>query len=157
MRYLDRSVTAILIVDLLATAGDVTLSWTSPIYPKLYSNDTSINPLGRPITPDEDSWIGSLLNVGAIIGPFPYGFVSGKFGRRIGLLAIAVPQIISFLTMAHATDIHYFYFARFLAGLAVGGGYTLLPMYIAEVSRDDNRGAMSLTLNVFWALGNFLP
>nr|XP_023011502.1 facilitated trehalose transporter Tret1-like [Leptinotarsa decemlineata] len=157
MKHFQSSVTAILIVDLLATSGDVTLSWTSPMYPKLYSNDTSVNPLGRPISPDEDSWIGSLLNLGAIIGPYPYAIIAGKIGRRIALLAVALPQIISFLIMAFAKHIYLFYFARFLAGLAVGAGYSLLPMYIAEISRDDNRGAMSLTLNVFWAIGNFLP
>nr|XP_023011503.1 facilitated trehalose transporter Tret1-like [Leptinotarsa decemlineata] len=147
----------VLTADLLATAGDVTYSWTSPIYPKLYSNDSSINPLGTPITPDEDSWLGSLATVGALLCFLPYGYISGKFGRKIALLAVAIPHIISFTIFAFATHIYLFYAARFLGGIALGGGYFLLPMYISEISRDANRGAMSLTLNVFWAIGNFLP
>ncbi|KAJ8977230.1 hypothetical protein NQ317_003805 [Molorchus minor] len=57
----DYNILTVFIVDLLATTGDVALSWTSPIYPKLYSNDTSINPIGRPITESEDSLLGSFL------------------------------------------------------------------------------------------------
>ncbi|KAJ8931864.1 hypothetical protein NQ314_015130 [Rhamnusium bicolor] len=144
-------------VDLLATSGDVTLSWTSPIYPKLYSNDSSINPLGKPITAQQDAWIGCLVTFGAILGPLPFGFIAEKFGRKIGLLSIAIPHIISYCTMAFAKNIYLFYFGRLLGGLAMGGGYTLLPMYIAEISQDSNRGMMSQTLNVFWAIGNFLP
>lgn len=144
-------------VNLLATSGDVTLTWTSPVYPKLYSNDSSINPIGRPITTDEDGWLGSLVNIGAMIGPFPFSFIAERFGRKVGLLCIAIPHIASYLTMAFAQNIYIFYFARIIGGLALGGGYSLLPMYIAEISQDSNRGMMSLTLNIFWAIGNFLP
>ncbi|KAG5880299.1 hypothetical protein JTB14_020045 [Gonioctena quinquepunctata] len=127
------------------------------MYPKLYSNDSSINPLGKPITSHEDSWIGSLLNLGAIVGPFPFIFIAGKLGRKIALLLVAIPHIISYLTLAFAKDIYLYYLARFIGGLSVGGGYALLAMYIAEISRVCNRGAMTMTLNVFWAIGNFLP
>lgn len=135
----------------------MTLSWTSPIYHRLYSNDPSVNPLGKPITPDEDGWLGSLLTIGAIVGPLPYSFIAQKFGRKIGLLCVAVPHIISYSTMAFARTIYLFYFGRILGGLALGGGYTLLPMYITEISEDHNRGTLTLSLNVFWALGNFIP
>ncbi|CAH1984044.1 unnamed protein product [Acanthoscelides obtectus] len=144
-------------VDLLATSGDIALSWTSPMLPKLQSNDSSINPLGRPITKDEDSWIASLLNIVAAVGSFPFSIIADKFGRRIGLIAIAVPFIVSYLTLAMAKNLYWYYFARAIGGLAIGGGYALLPLYIAEVSKDSNRGAMSQTLNVFWAIGNFIP
>ncbi|XP_018573242.1 facilitated trehalose transporter Tret1-like [Anoplophora glabripennis] len=144
-------------VDLLATSGDITLSWTSPIYPKLYSNDTSINPLGKPITEDEDAMIGSVLTLGAMIGPLPFGFIAEKFGRKPALLSIAVPHIISYLTMAFSKNVYLYYLGRALGGLAMGGGYSVLPMYLAEISKDSNRGAMTQTLNVFWATGNFLP
>ncbi|KAJ8936175.1 hypothetical protein NQ318_019056 [Aromia moschata] len=144
-------------VDLLATSGDITLSWTSPVYPKLYSNDTSINPLGKPITEDEDGWIGSLVTIGAMIGPLPYSFISEHFGRKISLLCIAIPHAVAYLSMAFGKSVYFYYFGRLFGGIAVGGGYTILPMYIAEVSQDSNRGMLSQTLNVFWAIGNFLP
>ncbi|CAH1969204.1 unnamed protein product [Acanthoscelides obtectus] len=147
----------VIAVCILATSGDITMSWTSPMYPKLYSNDTSINPLGRSITEDEDSWIGSLINVGAIVGPLPFGFIGERFGRKIGLLCIAIPHVVSYLTMAFAKEVYLFYFGRILGGIAVGGGYTLLPMYIAEVSDEMKRGFYSVFLGIFWGFGNFLP
>lgn len=115
------------------------------------------NPFGRPLTPNEESWIGSLLDLGAIVGPFPFGFLADRFGRKIGLMAIAIPHIISYLTLAFAKVPDLYLFARFIAGLAVGGGYALLPMYISEVAEDSNRGTLSNTLNMFWTFGNLLP
>ncbi|KAJ8942450.1 hypothetical protein NQ318_002662 [Aromia moschata] len=108
------------------------MTWTSPIYPKLYSNDPSINPLGKSITQEEDGWIGSLINIGAMIGPFIFSFIAEKFGRKIGLLCIAIPHITAYITFAFAKNVYLFYFGRLFGGLSVGGGYTLLPMYIAE-------------------------
>ncbi|KAJ8942449.1 hypothetical protein NQ318_002661 [Aromia moschata] len=142
---------------LLATSGDITMTWTSPIYPKLYSNDTSINPLGKPITQEEDGWIGSLINIGAMIGPFIFSFIAEKFGRRIGLLCIAIPHITAYITFAFARNVYLFYFGRLFGGISVGGGYTLLPMYMAEISEDSNRGFLSVSLIFFWSMGNLLP
>uniref|UniRef100_A0A6P7G950 Facilitated trehalose transporter Tret1-like n=1 Tax=Diabrotica virgifera virgifera TaxID=50390 RepID=A0A6P7G950_DIAVI len=157
MKVFESSILVVLIVDLLATTGDLTLSWTSPIYPKLYSNSTAINPLSRKITRNEDAWLGSLLNFGAIIGPIPFGYISQCYGRKIGLLAIAVPHIMSFFIFAFAESIQLFYVARFIGGVALGGGYCLYVIYIAEIAKDSNRGKMSLTISIFCAIGNFLP
>ncbi|CAH1171157.1 unnamed protein product [Phaedon cochleariae] len=157
MGKISRTLLVVCAVDLLATTGDISFSWTSPIYPKLYSNDSTINPLGRPITPDEDTWLGSLLNFGAIIGSPFFGYISAAFGRKPALLCIALPHVISYVTMAFARNINLFLLARFVSGIAVGGGYTMLATYIGEIAEDSSRGGMSLTLNVFWAIGNFIP
>ena len=45
------------------------MGWTSPTSPKL-SKEDSDNPLGIAITPDQASWIGSLITLGAAIGIF---------------------------------------------------------------------------------------
>ncbi|EFA10056.1 facilitated trehalose transporter Tret1-2 homolog [Tribolium castaneum] len=147
----------VLTVDILAICGDITMTWTSPILPKLYSNDSNINPLDRPITPDEESWIGSLINIGAVIGPFPFSFLSEKLGRKISLLCISVPYIISNGILALVPHIYWYYFARFLAGIALGGANTVLSVYISEIAEDSNRGMLSVTLNVFWTFGNLIP
>ncbi|CAH2017738.1 unnamed protein product [Acanthoscelides obtectus] len=113
---LSYTLVSVLAVNLLATSGDITMTWTSPIYPKLHSNDSTINPIGREITRDEDGWIGSLVNVGAMFGPLPFSFVSERFGRKIGLLSIAIPHIIAFMTMAFAESVYLFYLGRLLGG-----------------------------------------
>ncbi|CAH0552147.1 unnamed protein product [Brassicogethes aeneus] len=144
-------------VGLLATAGDTMMTWVSPMYVKLYSNDTNINPLGAPISREQDTWIGSIINIGSMVGPFPFGFISGRFGRKIALLSIAVPYFISYVILAFARDVNLYYFARLFAGISIGGGYTLLPTYVTEVTEDSTRGLMTSLLNVFWTFGNLIP
>lgn len=116
-----------------------------------------MNPIGRPITKEEDSWIGSLMNIGAMLGTLPFGYIAEKLGRKPALLCIAIPHFVAYVSMAFAQNVYLFYFGRFLGGLAVGGGYTVLPMYIAEVAEDSKRGVYSVTLGIFWSIGNFLP
>lgn len=113
--------------------------------------------MGRKITKDEDGWIGSLLYIGAIFGPLPFGFIAEHFGRKIALLLVGIPHIISYVTMAFAKNIYLFYFGRLFGGLAMGAGYALIPMYIAEVADHSKRGFYSVCLGVFWCFGNCLP
>lgn len=40
--------------------------WTSPTLPKLLADDSPI-----PITPDESSWIASIVLLASIVGPIP--------------------------------------------------------------------------------------
>ncbi|XP_050304818.1 facilitated trehalose transporter Tret1-like [Anthonomus grandis grandis] len=157
MFRISTTVITVLVADLLASSGDITSTWTSPMYPKLYSNDTTVNPLGRPITEDEDSWMGSLINIGAILGALPAGLVADRYGRKKTLIAVAVPHITAYLIYAFATNVYMFYAGRLVNGVSVGVGYAILPMYIAEVSEDSQRSTLSSTLNIFWSVGNFVP
>ncbi|ENN77215.1 hypothetical protein HUJ04_005772 [Dendroctonus ponderosae] len=157
MVKVSNTLITVLVVDLLATCGDITVTWSSPMYPKLISNDSSVNPLGRPITEDEYSWIGSLINIGAIVGALPSGFVADKIGRKFTLIGLAVPHLVAYLIYAFADSIYLFYLGRFINGISEGAGYAILPMYLAEITDDSNRAALSVTLNIFWTLGNFIP
>lgn len=56
------------------TAGCI-LGWTSPVLPKLEQPDSFIH-----ITSEQGSWIGSLLSLGAIVGPFLGGYLANKIG-----------------------------------------------------------------------------
>ncbi|EFA10061.1 facilitated trehalose transporter Tret1 [Tribolium castaneum] len=156
-KFCSYTLLTVITADILATCGDITLTWTSPILPKLYSNDSNINPLDRPITPDEESWIGSLINIGALIGPFPFSFLAEKLGRKTTLLCISVPLIISFGIIALVPYLYWYYFARFIAGISLGAGCTILPLYIAEIAEDANRGMLSVTLGIFWSFGHLIP
>ncbi|GJQ75921.1 hypothetical protein Trydic_g17981 [Trypoxylus dichotomus] len=131
-------------------------SWTSPVLPKLLNhNFTDENPLGRPITNDEESWIGSLISIGAIVGPFISAFLADQIGRKKTLLGLGVPLIVSFSILIGARHIALFYFARILAGISIGGIFAVLPTYIAEVSEVSIRGMMSTSMNNFEVMGFF--
>lgn len=147
----------VLAVDLLALTGDTTMTWTSPMFPKLNSTDPDENPFGKPISDDDASWIGSLVNIGAMIGPIFFRYLSDKVGRKITLLSIAAPHLIAFITLAFAKNVYLYFVARLLNGFSVGGSYTVLPTYIAEISHPSYRGMATVSLGVFWALGNLIP
>lgn len=98
-----------------------------------------------------------MVGLGAFIGPPAFSLIAELLGRKFGLIVVGLNHVTSFLILAFAKNVYLFYFARFLGGLGLGGGYCLLPMYIAEISKETRRGTLSQTMTVFWATGNFLP
>lgn len=131
------------------------ISWSSPVISKL-EVDSEDNPFGRPGTPDELSWIGSLLSLGAIFGPFLAAFSSNTLGRKWTLIILGVPGVISFFVLAFSQTPELYYFARTIAGIALGGVFTVLPTYLAEISDDAVRGAVGTTMNIFITSGLLL-
>nr|CAH7743813.1 unnamed protein product [Callosobruchus chinensis] len=143
--------------NLLALTGDTSLTWSSPVLPKLYSNDTTVNPLGEPITADEESWIGSMQYIGAMCGILPFSLLADKIGRKPVLLFLAVPHILSFVIFALAKNINWYYAGRFLGGVSLSSVYIVLPMYVAEISEDSYRGTLLVTYSTFASFGDLLP
>lgn len=133
------------------------MTWTSPVLPKLSSNDTEGNPLGRPITENEESWIGSLLPLGAAVGSLPFGILADKIGRRYTILFLGLPHLVCYLILSFAGDISLYYVARILAGISVGASYTVLPIYIGEVAAKETRGGLASSLNIFITGGDLIP
>lgn len=113
--------------------------------PKLNSSST--------LNDEDSSWIGSLLTLGSAFGPFLFGYAVDKFGRKLTLISLGVPFLISSLILAFAKSIPWFYAARFLMGISVGGSFTIVPMYIAEIAEDSSRGALSSVMNVMMCFG----
>ncbi|XP_018576205.1 facilitated trehalose transporter Tret1-2 homolog [Anoplophora glabripennis] len=128
-----------------------TIGWTSPEIPKL--KGVIDNPLSSPITKTAEGWIGSLLPLGAAIGPFAAGIAADKIGRKKTLLISAIPFIITFVLNIVATHVYYFFASRFLCGLAVGIVFTVLPMYIGEIADDEVRGSLGSFMQLFIMLG----
>ena len=62
----------------LSTMGcGISLGWTSPVLVKLEKSNPVLwdNPLGRAITENESSWIGSLIPLGVMFGAFASGYL----------------------------------------------------------------------------------
>lgn len=130
---------------MLAFTVGANQGWSSPVIPKLSGTDQ--NPLPSPITEDEESWIGSLLSLGAAFGCFPYAFISNTLGRKASLIAIGVPFVAAFFMMAFAENVAVFYVARILSGLSLGGTFAIVPTYVAEISETSIRGMLSSIMN----------
>ncbi|XP_017786444.1 PREDICTED: facilitated trehalose transporter Tret1-like [Nicrophorus vespilloides] len=142
----------VLTANILAFTIGMTLTWTSPVLPKLEKLDPD-NPFDEPISSTESSWIGSLLALGAGFGPFLAAACSDRLGRKITLLLLSLPVIFSYLCLAFTKEIILYYVARAVGGLSLGGTFAILPGYIAEVSEDDIRGVLGSSMNVFVVTG----
>ena len=138
--------------NLCTVAAGAMLGWTSPVLPKL-QNHLEDNPLGRKITADENTWIGSLVAVGAVIGSFVAGYLAERWGRKKTLLSSVVPFTIGWALVASAQVVAQLYAARLIFGFAMAFAFTVVPMYCGEIAEVSVRGALGSFLQLFITVG----
>ncbi|XP_021936732.1 facilitated trehalose transporter Tret1-like [Zootermopsis nevadensis] len=139
---------ATLFVTLGAMAVGTVLAWTSPTLPELQSANSTL-----PITPEEGSWISSLVAVGAIVGAVPAGYFAERFGRKLVILALSAPFLLSWVLIVAANSVVLLYLARFIAGIATGAVSVVAPMFIGEIAESSIRGALGSFFQVMLTVG----
>jgi sugar porter (SP) family MFS transporter len=82
------------------------------------------------------------LIVGAAFGSLASGYISDRFGRRVTLRLLSVLFIAGALGTAVAPGIDFMIAARFLLGIAVGGGSATVPVFIAEIAGPSRRARL---------------
>ncbi|XP_055308413.1 facilitated trehalose transporter Tret1-like [Sitodiplosis mosellana] len=135
---------AALVVNIFLMCYGVTCGWASPSIILLMSDETPL-PSGK-ITMDEASYVASLICIGGLIGNIVFGFITNKFGRKIPLLFLTLPAIISWTLIWFAQNVYYLYAARLLNGFFGGGIYTIVPLFLSEIAVDRVRGVLGSTL-----------
>jgi MFS family permease len=133
---------SVLATIITATAG-TTVGWTSPTLPLLLSQNSHI-----PITPDQSSWITSLMILASALSPFPASYMVDIIGRKMSLLLAAIPYLIGWITIMEAGSVNSIYIGRMLQGLGYGIVYTTAPMYLGEIASNDMRGSMATLITV---------
>lgn len=99
--------------SLLAFTCGTAYSWSSPVIPKLNGDiDPDLNPLQRPISSEESSWIAGILALGSTAGPVFTFHLSDKIGRKKTMLLFAVAPLVSYVTLGFAENIWIYYVAR---------------------------------------------
>lgn len=71
----------------------VTVGWSSSSVVKLMSDDTPLS--SGPLTLDQGSWISSVMCLGGAFSTVFYGWMSEKVGRKLSLLCLAFPTLVS--------------------------------------------------------------
>lgn len=88
------------------------------------------------------SQIVSILILGALFAILFAGPILDRFGRKKGLLIAGLFYLVSSFISGFATSVGEIIIGRFLAGIGVGMASITVPLYLAEVSTPQVRGAM---------------
>ncbi|XP_069693163.1 facilitated trehalose transporter Tret1-like [Periplaneta americana] len=142
---------AAIAANLAAMAAGCVLGWTSPALPKV--SEGPDNEGWLTLTDDEASWVGSLTPLGAAIGPFLAGFLVGRVGCKLTAMGSVAPFLLSWIMIMFGTGIGLICFARVLLGVGVGMVFTVVPIYVGEISEDRVRGALGSFLQLFIVAG----
>ncbi|MGP3992137.1 sugar porter family MFS transporter [Streptomyces sp. 3N207] len=94
------------------------------------------------LTPATEGMVTSSLLLGAALGAVTGGRLSDARGRRKNILLLAAVFFIGALGCSLAPNTEVMIVARFVLGLAVGGASVTVPVYLAEVSPAERRGAL---------------
>lgn len=94
------------------------------------------------LTPATEGMVTSSLLLGAALGAVTGGRLSDARGRRRTVLTLAVLFFVGALGCTLAPTTTVMIVARFVLGLAVGGASVTVPVYLAEVSPAERRGAL---------------
>lgn len=100
------------------------------------------------LSPAAEGVATSALTLGAAFGALLAGRLIDRFGRRRVLFALALAFSISSLGLTMAPNLGLFILFRVLVGLAVGAASAVVPIYLAEISPANRRGAI-VTRNQF--------
>lgn len=94
------------------------------------------------LTAVTEGMVTSSLLLGAALGAVAGGRLSDARGRRRTILGLAVLFFVGALGCTLAPTTAVMVVARFVLGLAVGGASVTVPIYLAEVSPAERRGAL---------------
>ncbi len=92
-------------------------------------------------SPSLKGWAMSCALIGCLLGAGVSGMLSDRFGRRNLLLFSALFFLLSAYGTGAAMTFNGFVFYRILGGVSIGLASNLSPMYIAEVTPAQYRGA----------------
>ncbi|XP_056631721.1 facilitated trehalose transporter Tret1-like [Diorhabda sublineata] len=127
--------------------------WPSSVIPKLESNVTEENPLGRRITTFETSMLAGLPIIGILLGPIVIGYVSELVGRKGSIEIASLGIIISILALSSSTNIICIITFRCGYSFFVTGAANVFFIYVIEICEDHNRAKYSCLALAFSPIG----
>ncbi|XP_063728364.1 uncharacterized protein LOC134855914 [Symsagittifera roscoffensis] len=88
----------------------------------------------------QNSWISSILTIGAILGTFIGADLSDRLGRQQTLIATAIVAVGGWIVVCLANSFVLVAVGRFVVGMSIGMVNTSSPPYIAEITPPNYRG-----------------
>jgi SP family galactose:H+ symporter-like MFS transporter len=94
------------------------------------------------LSPTLQGIVVAIALAGAAIGAATAGYLSDNIGRRRVILTAGLLFVAGAIVSAIAHNVTTLVIGRFLVGLAIGVASMLTPLYLAEISRANDRGAI---------------
>uniref|UniRef100_A0A1B6LCH0 Major facilitator superfamily (MFS) profile domain-containing protein n=1 Tax=Graphocephala atropunctata TaxID=36148 RepID=A0A1B6LCH0_9HEMI len=136
--------------NLASAAAGTHYSWSSPALPKLEAADSWLK-----ISPEQGSWIGSLTALGTVFGPFLGSWLVNTLGRRWSIIISVLICLLGWIILLFANSVWMIYLGRFVGGAGGGIAFLACPMYVAEISEPEVRGALG-SLFAFFLVAGYL-
>lgn len=105
------------------------------------------------MTSSQTSWMVAIIEVGNLISPIPAGLLADNFGRKPLILCTGPLYIVSWLIILQVKTLAALCVARVIQGLAIGITFTVVPMYLGEISCQRIRGAVTSMFQMAFYLG----
>lgn len=114
---------------------------------------TSTNSTGYDHTTNIIGALNGVNSAGAILGCLYNAWSCERYSRKYSMMCGSAILILGGALCGGAYDIAMFLVGRFVAGWGAGMLACVVPMYQAEISTPQTRGAMVCTTGVAYALG----
>lgn len=125
--------------------------WTSPYLAKLTAGNSSL-----PLTPDEASWVASLMNFSRLFGGIAGAAGCQMVGSKMTTLLCVLPTAICWIFMIAAGSAEWLYVARLSGGASMGMAFACFPLYLGEISDPKTRGGLITMAMIGPPTGNAL-
>lgn len=108
---------------------------------------------GFPITPEQFSWIGSIMNIGAAVVCIPIGLIMNMIGRKFAMLGLVLPFILGWALLIWANNVETMIAGRFFLGIAGGAFCVTAPAYTGEIASKEIRGILGSFFQLMITIG----
>ncbi|CAG9569189.1 unnamed protein product [Danaus chrysippus] len=130
------------------------VGWSAPIIPKL--KNIHETPLTEVINDLEASYIGSLLYIGSMIGPYITSILSNLVGRKPCLLIGGLLNILAYILVITTNNIAMVYAVRIISGLGMGITIVGNIVYVGEIASTHIRGILLTSTSIIGIFGTLL-
>ncbi|GJQ66061.1 hypothetical protein Trydic_g4147 [Trypoxylus dichotomus] len=142
---------AVFSAALTSLSNSILYNWTSPTIPILVSSDEYPD-----IDIEQASYLTVIPPIVSILAAPIQGYLLDRFGRKITLLVAGTLQISAWLCVIFTKSLYIFYLSRVLFGFGNAAMFTVLPVYISEVTTPKVRGRWGNLMAFFMYFGQFL-
>ncbi|GAA0153735.1 secondary carrier transporter [Lithospermum erythrorhizon] len=107
------------------------------------------------LSSSEESMLATLIFAGMFVGAYFFGFVSDAYGRRTSTIGSTMSTLGAGILSALSPSYKWLLILRCLLGFGVGGGHVFISWFL-EFAPTSSRGAWTVSLSVFYAIGSIL-